>query len=259
MIGTNKADAPIVVEEKRSRRRGAAIYSSAALGVALLAGLTLAAFTDGEFVGLNHNTDGSGSGFGIAQYNLQVREYADPTNTDNWTETTNQRDPSGNLISDNLPGAVVPINLTDSSWGNIMPGDESTYPTVKFQVRNDETSTLASTMALTLIDDVNNIYKIDGRGGSDAGLLAALTFKVTVTTEAFGGSGATATPSETYDFTALSETGIVVSGAAKPGAVFTIEIQIGLPDQGSAVLNSAFQGQHVFLIAAVNGEAVNAA
>ncbi|MDR1213275.1 MAG: hypothetical protein LBK54_04185 [Propionibacteriaceae bacterium] len=240
MTDTRIADAPVVVEEKSRRRRAVGIISSAALGTALLAGLTLAAFTDAEFAGLNDNgTDKPG--YGVAAYNIQIRD-KDPNG---WVDTTMLADHD----SDNTSADVNdPILLVIDKADKIIPGDSTTYPSVSFQVRNSDASTVNSSIYFRLIN------RTGGSVTTDTDLLAALRFNVTINN---GQTDTLKLQDKTFD-ELDDQTTTLVSASATPGAVFTITIQVKLPDQGSPAANGLLQSTHAYLIAAVDGTSVAA-
>ncbi|MDR1078721.1 MAG: hypothetical protein LBL55_08715 [Propionibacteriaceae bacterium] len=235
MTDSRMAEAPVVVEEKSHRRRAAGIIASAALGTALLAGLTLAAFTDQEFAGLNHD-GASKPGYGVAGYNIQISEQGKNT----WHDTT-MLDGSApdNLAKD----TEEPLVLVISNADKIIPGDAASWPSVSFDVRNDETSTVNSSLHFRLID-------AGAAGATSPTLLSALKFDVTVS-----GAGAASWTNKTFGD--LDDPGAtLVAASAKPGEVYTITITVKLPEQSSATANSALQGLQAHLIAAVDGASV---
>ncbi|MDR1079010.1 MAG: hypothetical protein LBL55_10220 [Propionibacteriaceae bacterium] len=243
MTDTTKVGAPVVVEEKPRRRRAAGIISSAALGTALLAGLTLAAFTDSEFAGLNH--DGADEpGYGVASYNIQIRS----NEGDEWHDTTMLEGHASDNLGDDIHD---PITLLISNADKIIPNDPDSYPTVSFDVRNDQKSTVNSSIHFRLLNGASEPLVTSPE------LLAALRFDVTIT----GGTLEGSTKFENQTFTDLSQEGapIEVTTSAAPEEVFTITITVKLPvGEISAADKSAFQNTHAYLIAAVYGESVAA-
>ncbi|MDR1386981.1 MAG: hypothetical protein LBJ44_05230 [Propionibacteriaceae bacterium] len=265
MTEAKRVVAPIVVVERPHRHWAAGIASSVAIGSTLLASLTLAAFTDHEFAALNHGPDG-GPGYGIGTYNVQIRVAGGDSV---WHDTTMMQ----NGEPDNLPqDTEQPIVLLDPKGDKIVPGEPASYPTVKFEVRNDERSNLDSLLSLRLYqagttyattdDGVGSGLEaqLDGSAGgvpaSDSVLLAALRFDVTVTGPGLP-QAAVWTDATFADLTTSFETPkFVISPSAAPGAVYAVTIKVKLPDQGSPIKNSAFQGKHAYLLAAVEGSSV---
>jgi hypothetical protein len=82
MNNTLDTTAPVAVEEKPARRRGASLFAGAAVALSLLAGATAALFTDSEWLGT-----ASEAGIGVAtdRFNIKISDVtsdAEPNDND---------------------------------------------------------------------------------------------------------------------------------------------------------------------------------
>ncbi|MDR1442264.1 MAG: hypothetical protein LBJ02_07755 [Bifidobacteriaceae bacterium] len=220
------ANSHTVVKEHPRRRRFAGVLGTLSLGVALVAGATTAAFTDSEYANLFNASGGAHTGF----YNIQIREKA----ADAWAET------SLDGKADNLPDEdKFPLKLNISNT-ELVPGDPTKNITAKFSVRNDERSTMATSLHLKLTKSVET-----GKA-TDQELVTAMMFDVTV------GTGA----KQTLSYDAMQKTPVLIAAKADPKESFDVQIVAYLPASVKGTDAAKIMGKKAFLVAQVDGSSV---
>ncbi|MDR1388265.1 MAG: hypothetical protein LBJ44_11960 [Propionibacteriaceae bacterium] len=235
---TPPTNLPVVVGPKRDRRRPVGVFFSVALATALMAGLTLAAFTDSEHGALDASEQKPG--YGTGSYNIQISNVASGA----WKDTTLL---DGSASDNTTADVEAPIQLGNANGHKLIPGDQDSWVTVDFYVRNDEASTVNSILNFHLI-------KSEAKT-TDAALLSALRFDV-----AFSGTGLAIAKLEDKTFTELNDVDAFkfVTSAA-PGAVYKVSITIKLPNQGNnGANNNDFQNKVAHLIASIEGASTSA-
>jgi len=230
MTENTAPSSPVIVRQKGRRRQFVGLVSLGTLAALGAVAVTMAAFTDSEYAGLNEN----GGGIAAASWNIQVAG-------DNgaWLDTTSPLTPgvADNLATDTAtPAVVAGTSVGEVAANNMIPGDATTYQTFEFTIRNAPSSTQTA-----VIDDFKLLTDTNA-GTTDAALLSALQFSVSDGTD-------TVTAQDYSDLAA----GVTLSAPhLAPGDVQTYTVVVSLPDQGSATANAALQGQAAFLTADVD-------
>jgi hypothetical protein len=226
------ANHPVVVREQPNRRRFAGVLGSLSLGVALVAGATVAAFVDSEYGSLLGDSDGT---LKTGTYNIQISTLAPGTDGQEWKDTAYASNGQYPTASDNLAadtGKPVELQLNTTK---LVPGEPLS---TTFWVRNDAYSSEKTSLKLRLIDETS--------AGTNAGLLGALEFKISVGDVPIDNS---------YTFATLSDAttaALLHNGLEKDNAI-KIKLEVLLPKNASG---GAVQGQTVKLIAAIDGQSV---
>ncbi|MDR1186235.1 MAG: SipW-dependent-type signal peptide-containing protein [Bifidobacteriaceae bacterium] len=228
----------VVVQEQPRRRRFAGVLGTLALGVAMVAGATTAAFTDSEYA--NMFKDGE-DGIKTGTYNIQIRAKGAPT----WSDTT--LEPAN--APDNRPEDTEdPVELTLSQVP-LVPG-ETTGPETAFEVRNENNRTHNTSLNLRLKDITVSDSQTDA---ARADLLAGLRFDVTV--KNLSAQPNTEVEHKARTWTQMTSSPIEIAANAAPGVEFEVTIKVTLVTQGAAT-DGKIQGVPVKLLAQVDGESL---
>jgi predicted ribosomally synthesized peptide with SipW-like signal peptide len=225
------AIAPVLVQERPRRRRYAGLAGALTLGVALVAGATMAAFTDSEYADLFDRA--GGGGFNTATYNIQISATGD---ANDWHDTT--------LIpqtSDNTPADIESPLALSLVGDDLIPGDANRKVSTVFHVRNDPSTTSATNLTLKFIKDS------DPKLASDSALVDLLRFTVKLddTTVITGTS--------LDEFGEIDRTPLVLGANLPKGTEIKVEVSMTLADAGSSAANAALQGKQAYLLAQVDG------
>ncbi|MDR0837980.1 MAG: SipW-dependent-type signal peptide-containing protein [Propionibacteriaceae bacterium] len=231
----------VVVEEEPRKRRFGALFAVLSLTTALGVGATLAAFTDSEYAKLNDATP-----FQAAAYNLQISASGEDGNLlsdSEWHDTS-----LDGQVDNTTADTELPLQLNNLGSNNLIPGDANAFVSTPFWIRNDPNmSTVNTKLALKLVTDSSE--------SSDATMLAALRFKITVGTAQV--ENPNSQPDGLFTFAELNNTGVDLLTSLAPGRDgVKVTIDVSIADQGSNANNNALQGKQVYLIAQVNGESV---
>ncbi|MDR0366204.1 MAG: SipW-dependent-type signal peptide-containing protein [Bifidobacteriaceae bacterium] len=227
----NNPQTVVMVAEQPRRRRLAGMIGCISLGAALLAGTTMAAFTDRESARFGDDNNG----IKTASHNIQIRPEQVGNASDAWQDTEN--DNAGETEANKAP-----INLV-LTGGPMLPGDETSAYKAKFEVRVALESG-DSKLTLKLEDLLASTADAIGTGD------LADWLKVDVTWNSTKGKTGTTTGKT---FKTLSGTNsVVLTDRAVPGEVFTVGFTIYLDGAAdSSVANRALD-----LKAVVTGEAI---
>ncbi|MDR0366203.1 MAG: SipW-dependent-type signal peptide-containing protein [Bifidobacteriaceae bacterium] len=221
----------VMVTEQPRRRRFAGVIGCIALGAALVAGTTLAAFTDRESARF-----GDDKGIRTANHNIQIRQTpANPSDTTApWFDTD-----ADNYGEDPDKASALVLDLTG---GPLLPGDTTHRYKAAFQVRNAPGS-----QDTDLKIHFENAVAAGQPGYVDGDLAKWLTISAFWTPDTYWFDRTSSFQS--FDSFAEAET---VGVKVKAGTVYRVEVYVSL----DAAADSSVANREIALKAVVTGQAV---
>ncbi|MDR2567122.1 MAG: hypothetical protein LBC97_13905 [Bifidobacteriaceae bacterium] len=224
------ANHPVVVREQPNRRRFAGVLGSLSLGVALVAGATVAAFTDSEYGRLLGDNNGN---LTTGKYNIQISTLEPGEPGQEWKDTAYALDGIYPTAPDNLANDTASPVALQLNTAELVPGEA--LSTI-FWVRNDSYSSEDTSLKLRLINET--------AAADNAGLLGALQFKVSVNDSVIG----------SYSYADLAGSNLApLHNSLVRDTAIKIKLEVLLPQSASG---GAVQGQVVKLIAEILGQSV---
>jgi hypothetical protein len=225
----------VIVKERPQRRRFAGLLGCATLGAALIAGATLASFTDSEYGRFGGEGDGD---ITTANYNIQIAQVGEGAKgaTGTWHDTTMK---AGNASDNTAADVESPLQLTLSGTG-LAPGNADAKYTASFDVRNAPGSA-ATDLSLYLLDQ-------SGADTATQALLDNLLFDVVIKDKDNTKVFESTTPLSFDDITDPTKA-IVVGENVTPNTYFSVTITIHLDEDA----DNTVRGGKANLIAQIDG------